>query len=81
MKLTWLDAALEDLADIYGTLTVTHQRALAATVERVNKELAAHPLDVGEGRAFPNRVWIVPPVVIWYKVTAAGVEVGGVTRS
>jgi len=77
----WTDHALDLLADIYSTLTVTRQRALAATVERVNQELADHPLDVGEGRAFPNRVWIVPPVVVWYQVTAAGVEVGGITKS
>ena len=85
MKPFWTENALDQFADIYARLSVTRQRVLAATIDRVNRELTARPLDVGEGREFPDRVWIVPPVTIWYKVTAVDgtveVVVGGVTEA
>ena len=85
MRVNWWDSAREQLADIYVTLTVTEQRAIAATVERVEAELAAEPLDRGEGRGWDGpgrmlRFWYVPPLRVWYVVSAAGVEITEVGR-
>jgi len=80
---TWWESAREDFADIYVKLSVTRQRVLAATVERVEATLATTPLDVGEDRGWEGpgrmkRFWYVPPLGIWYVVSAAGVEITSV---
>ena len=81
MTLTWRYFAREEFANIYARLSVTRQRLVAATMERVEKTLASTPLDVGEGRGDDDRVWTVPPMMVWYRVTGELVVINSVTPS
>ena len=71
MTVTWWDSARDELADIYVTLSVTRQRVLAATVARIEEDRGWD----GPGRQV--RWWRVPPLGVWYVVSADGVEIAG----
>ena len=76
MNVRWKPSALDQLADYYASLPLPEQRALAATVERINAELAADPLALGESRdSAGRRVWFPGPLVVIFRVEARGVFV------
>ncbi len=79
----WDYEAREQFARIYARLSVTEQRALADTVERVERALASDPLDCGEERGRDAkgrhlRFWYAPPLGVYFVVTAAGVVITSV---
>ncbi len=83
MTVVWRPEALDQLAEGYVALPLLEQRALADTVERVVRELAARPLDLGESRdpvgpGVQLRFWCQPPLSVWFFVSAQGVEVASV---
>lgn len=73
MTVVWTDPALDQLADIYVQRPLPEQRALAATVERINRELADDPTTYGEARDGSVRVWFTGPLVVTYRVEAGDV--------
>ena len=77
MTVYWLARALDGLADVYTDgRSVTEQRALAATVERIDRELADHPWVLGEEREPGTRCWFTGPLQLVFRlVPGGGVEV------
>ena len=73
MTVVWTDAALDMLADIYANLHLFEQRALAQTVERINRELTEAPAGRGESREGNIRVWFTGPLVVTFRLERGGV--------
>ncbi len=79
MTVVWTDPALDQLADIYVQRPLPEQRALAQTVERINRELEDDPSSYGESREGNVRVWFTGPLVVTYRLEPGGaVRVGRV---
>lgn len=76
MFVIWTGVAEDGLADVYTGLHLFEQRALAATVERINRQLAEAPWDLGEGREPGYRFWVPGPLQLVFRlVPGGGVEV------
>ena len=76
MNVEWIAAALDGLSDVYTGLHLFEQRALAATVERINRQLADDPASLGEERDPGIRYWFTGPLqIVFYLVPGGGVEV------
>jgi hypothetical protein len=82
MRVEWIEEALDQLSDIYVTLTLAEQNAMAREVERINRLLAADPEALGESRSPWVRVWFVSGLIIRFDITPADqmVTVYEVTR-
>ena len=75
MRVVWPEPELDRLAHYYQSLPLETQRALGATVERVNQTLATKPTEVGESRGGNFRVWIVAGITYSYEVLPNEVQV------
>ena len=77
MIVTWKESARDGLADVYTDgRSVTEQRALAATVERIDRQLADDPASLGEERDPGYRTWFTGPLqIVFYLVPGGGVKV------
>lgn len=72
MKADWTDEALDGLAEVYGGLHPFEQRALAATVERIDREIVETPAPLGEEREPGYRIWFQGPLTIVYRLVPGG---------
>lgn len=73
MTVVWTEAALDTLADMYAELHLFEQRALAQTVERINRDLEDDPSSHGESREGGVRVWFTGPLVVTFRLEAGSV--------
>jgi hypothetical protein len=72
----WKASARDGLADVYTGLHLFEQRALAATVERIDRQLADDPASLGEERDPGYRTWFTRPLqIVIYLIPGGGVEV------
>lgn len=71
MRVEWAEEALDQLTDIYVTLPLAGQDAMARLVERANQSLAATPDQLGESRKPWVRVWFVGELMIRYDISPA----------
>lgn len=68
MNPLWDDAAYDVLADAWVRATPAEREAIEAAVHRVNEILRDRAADVGESRGVRNRVVIVEPLTVWFRV-------------
>jgi hypothetical protein len=66
--LIWSGRALNQLADVYVSLSLEEQRRLASATETFNNRVLSHPLDEGESRAGNVRIAIFGGVVVRCRV-------------
>jgi plasmid stabilization system protein ParE len=72
MFVVWSAKAEDSLADVYTELHLFEQRALAATVQRINRELADNPWALGEERDPGYRTWFPGPLQIVFRLVPGG---------
>lgn len=76
-ELIWPPELLDELADIWVATTPAHRDQIGAGVERLNRELARDPFEVGEARHDDaRRVVVVAGLSIFFSVVAGQVRVG-----
>ena len=68
MSMEWEDVASDDLADIWVVATPEERVEIERAVLRANRLLAVDPENEGESRGGNDRVLIVPPLTVWYRV-------------
>lgn len=64
----WIDAAKDDLADLWVAAPPDERDEIERAVLRENRLLADDPENEGESRPGNARVLIVSPLTIWYRV-------------
>jgi plasmid stabilization system protein ParE len=72
MTVEWTDYALDQLADIWVTITPAERDVIEQTVDAINARLAVDPSSVGESRADNRRVWFRHPLVVIYRLVPGG---------
>ena len=72
MRCDWTEEALDGLSDVYARLHLFEQRALVVTVERLDREMADHPADLGEEREPGTRFWVPGPLQIVFRLIPGG---------
>ena len=65
---TWLDVAMDRLANMYIELDLTAQGRLADEIEKFNRQLSLDPLSIGESREDNTRVAFVDIVVLRFEI-------------
>jgi len=65
---TWMEIALDALADAFVAADLPDREAIERAVERLNRHLAADPYDVGESRTPPARIAFEKPCAISFVV-------------
>lgn len=75
MRVEWIEETLDQLSDIYVTLTLDEQLVMARAVERINRQLAGDPESVGESRSPWVRIWFTSGLIIRFDITPAEHEV------
>lgn len=68
---TWLDAALDKLADLYVAANPMDHDRMAAGVDALNRRLARRPLDEGESRGGELRVAFPDLLAVRFRVNTA----------
>lgn len=78
----WLEAALDQLAEIYVAADSSERDRIASGVEAFNARLASAPLDEGESRMGGYRVAFPPLLRVYFRVDERThrVRVADVTR-
>ena len=64
----WLDAALDDLADLYVAADPANRERMAAGLVRLNRRLADHPQEEGESREGSYRLAFADLLAIRFRV-------------
>jgi hypothetical protein len=67
--LIWRHLALEELAEVYITLTPDEQRRVSAAVEALNVRLRSNPLDEGESRSSGLRLTFIFKLSVLFHVS------------
>ena len=80
IDLTWDDPPRDELADIWVTATPKERETIEPIVIKLERDLLAAPLSVGESREDPLRVAILLPLVVWFNVNLTQVRIVRVTR-
>ena len=68
MKAEWDDASSDALADIWVAATPEERDEIERAVLRANRLLTDDPENEGESRGGNDRVLIVTPLTVWYRV-------------
>lgn len=68
MNPLWDDAAYDALADAWVRATPAERELIEAAVHRVNAALRDWAAGVGESRGPRNRVVIIDPLTVWFRV-------------
>ena len=78
----WFRGVLEELADIYVSVSRQERDRMAAGLEAFNGRLARDPFDVGESRDDGLRLAFIPLLMVRFKVNSVTryVLVTGVAR-
>lgn len=66
--LIWASRALDQLAEVYVSLSLEGQRRLAAAVEAFNQRLRNRPNDEGESRGGNLRIAFLPGLTLRFRV-------------
>ncbi len=66
MLISWTNLALDELADIYVSVTAEHRLELVAAVKEIETELKEHGKYTGESRGEFQRVYFHPLLVVMY---------------
>jgi hypothetical protein len=80
--LIWLDAVLDDLANLYVSAGAEERARMAAAIEALNTRLRNDPLAEGESREGNLRITFIPLLAVTFHVSAVDrvVHVIGVQR-
>ena len=65
---TWMSVALDELADAFVLADLPRRDAIEKAVLKLNKQLAADAIDLGESRDSNQRVAFVRPCAIYFRV-------------
>jgi hypothetical protein len=65
---TWRDPALDQLAELYVSLSVEERERLAAAVAALNERLRHDPIEVGESRTRGFRLTFLPHASVAFHV-------------
>ena len=68
MKAEWDDASSDALADIWVVATPAERDEIERAVVLANRLLTDNPENEGESRGGSDRVLIVRPLTVWYRV-------------
>lgn len=68
MKPDWTNAASDALADIWVAATPDERDEIERAVLHANSTLTDDPANKGESRSGGVRVFISPPLTLWYRV-------------
>ncbi len=72
MKPEWTDKATDDLADIWVAATLAERNEIERAVLHANRKIGDDPENAGESRGGTARVFVSPPVTVWYRVRPNG---------
>jgi hypothetical protein len=75
MRVAWTEKALDELSDLYVTLSLIEQDAMAKSVAGINRKLAEDPEGVGESRSPWVRVWFTEGFMLRFDIDPAGQRV------
>lgn len=80
--LIWLDAVLDELANLYVAADPTDRARMAAAVEALNARLRQDPLAEGESREGSLRITFIPLLAVTFHVSTTDyvVHVIGIQR-
>jgi hypothetical protein len=67
--LIWLDAVLDELAELYVAADPADRARMAAAVEALNARLLADPLAEGESREGNLRITFIPLLAVTFHVS------------
>jgi hypothetical protein len=67
--LIWLDAVLDELADLYVAADLADRTRMATAVEALNARLRADPLVEGKSREGNLRITFVPLLAVTFHVS------------
>lgn len=65
---TWMSVALDELADAFVLADQPRRDSIEKAVLKLNMQLAADAIDLGESREGNQRVAFVRPCVIYFRV-------------
>ena len=64
----WVRSALDDLADLWNRADSTDRAAIASAANRIDRNLAVNPSELGESRPKGRRVLIELPLVVIFEI-------------
>jgi hypothetical protein len=67
-QIVWLQAALDELADIWTRADSAARKAITAAAHTVDQSLETAPRDQGESREGEDRVFFVHPLGIQFDI-------------
>lgn len=67
-EVSWDEAALEELADLWVAVSREEREQMEAAIVRLNDRLKLDPNNEGESRSGSVRVTIAKPLTVWFRV-------------
>jgi hypothetical protein len=71
-QVEWLQAALDELTQLWTQADSTLRSALTAASHEIDQRLKRDPMNEGESRAHGRRITFVPPLAVTFRVEADG---------